>query len=278
MIIFFPRGAIIAYFVGAKLYDMSPDYPFWLGAGLVLLSALLVFIFIKEPKTYEEIEQEQPQLFKSLGNILHEKDKSALLILLAILFWFISYSGIEAFFTLYAKEYLGFPASDGARLLGQLSLLFVIFALPAGYLGAAIGRRKTIMTGIVLMAIGIFSTYALSISTLTTVVTKLPVLGNVPIIGLILMGIGIAWALININSLPMVVDMTDEAHNGTFTGLYYLFSTLAAIIGPIMYGWVVQLSGNQYNLLMLVSPIFLVAAFAAMSFVRRGEAKISLPD
>jgi maltose/moltooligosaccharide transporter len=271
-------GAIIAYFVGAKLYDMSPDYPFWLGAGLVLLSALLVFIFIKEPKTYEEPEEEKPQLIKSLGNILHEKDKSALFILLAILFWFISYSGIEAFFTLYAKEYLGFPESDGARLLGQLSLLFVIFALPAGYLGAAIGRRKTIMTGIVLMAIGIFSAYALSISTLTTVVTKLPILGNVPIIGLILMGIGIAWALININSLPMVVDMTDEAHNGTFTGLYYLFATLAAIIGPIMYGWIVQLSGNQYNLLMLVSPIFLVAAFAAMLFVRRGEAKKPLSD
>jgi maltose/moltooligosaccharide transporter len=266
-------GAIIAYLLGAKLYTISPDYPFWLGAGLVLISAILVFIFIKEPKTHEETPEEQPQLIKSLGTILQEKDKSALLILLAILFWFISYSGIEAFFTLYAKEFLGFPEADGARLLGQLSLLFVISALPAGYLGAAIGRRKTIMTGIVLMSIGIFSTFLLPIATLTKVLAKLPILGTVPVIGLILMGIGIAWSLININSLPMVLDMTDESHNGTFTGLYYLFSTLAAIIGPVMYGWIVQLSGNQYNLLMLVSPIFLVAAFVAMLFVRRGEAK-----
>jgi hypothetical protein len=50
------------------------------------------------------------------------------------------------------------------------------------------------------------------------------------------MATGIAWALININSLPMVVDMTDDVHIGPYTGLYYLFSTLAAIIGPTMYG------------------------------------------
>ena len=56
---------------------------------------------------------------------------------------------------------------------------------------------------------------------------------------------GAAWALININSLPMVVDMTDAAHLGTYTGLYYLFSTLAAIAGPNINGWLIQLSGLQ---------------------------------
>jgi maltose/moltooligosaccharide transporter len=85
----------------------------------------------------------------------------------------------------------------------------------------------------------------------------------------------VAWAFININSLPMVVDMTDAVHIGTYTGLYYLFSTLAAIIGPILYGGVIQLSGGQYNLLMIVSPLFLLFALLAMLGVRRGEVQTS---
>jgi maltose/moltooligosaccharide transporter len=105
--------------------------------------------------------------------------------------------------------------------------------------------------------------------------TKLPVVGEVPVIGLILMVIGIGWALININSLPMVVDMTDASRIGTYTGLYYLFSTLAAITGPILYGQIVQLSGNQYNLLMMISPIALIAAAVLTFGVKRGEAKTS---
>ena len=85
--------------------------------------------------------------------MLADPDKSALRILLAIFFWFLGYNAIEAFFTLYAQKHLGLPEADGARLLGQLSLIFVIFALPAGYIGARIGRRKTILTGIALMAL-----------------------------------------------------------------------------------------------------------------------------
>jgi dipeptide/tripeptide permease len=73
------------------------------------------------------------------------KEKSPLLMLLAILFWFIAYAGIEAFFTLYADNYLKLTAADGSRLLGQLSLLFVFFCLPAGYIGKALGRRRTII-------------------------------------------------------------------------------------------------------------------------------------
>ncbi|HZW03377.1 MAG TPA: hypothetical protein VFF68_05600, partial [Anaerolineaceae bacterium] len=79
--------------------------------------------------------------------------------------------------------------------------------------------------------------------------------------------------LININSLPMVVDMTDNAHLGTYTGLYYLFSTLAAIAGPNINGWIVQLTGRNYNLIMVVGPIFMLAALFMMAGVRRGEAK-----
>lgn len=268
-------GAIIAFLGGAKLYDMNPNYPFLLGAALVAISAVLVFIFIKEPREYSTNPKDMPSLGKSVKAILNDKDKSALRILLAIFSWFIAYNGIEAFFTLYAKNHLGLTVSDGSRLLGQLSLLFVVFSLPAGYIGAAIGRRKTILSGILLMTACIMTIFFLPTGTLTNVLTKLPVVGEVPVIGLILMVIGIGWALININSLPMVVDMTDASHIGTYTGLYYLFSTLAAITGPILYGQIVQLSGNQYNLLMMISPMALIAAALLTFGVKRGEAKPS---
>lgn len=92
-------------------------------------------------------------------------------------------------------------------------------------LRTSIGRRKTILIGIGVMIACIVAIFLLPVGTLTTVLTTLPVLGKVPVIGLILMVIGIGWALININSLPMVVDMTDSSRIGTYTGLYYLFST-----------------------------------------------------
>ena len=86
-----------------------------------------------------------------------------------------------------------------------------------------------------------------------------------------LMVAGISWALININSLPMVVDMTKASCIGTYTGLYYLFSTMAAILGPFLYGFIIQASGDMYSLVMLVSPIFLILAFLSISGVVKGE-------
>jgi maltose/moltooligosaccharide transporter len=267
-------GAILATLGGGKLYAINTSYPFWMGSVAVILTTLLLFIFVKEPKTFESAGGESPDLWKAFKSVAQDEDKSALRILLAILFWFIAYSAIEAFFTLYAQNHLGLPGSDGARLLGQLSLVFVIFALPSGYIGARIGRKTTIMIGIVIMSAAMLSMFFLSVNTLLIQITKLPVLGSVPVVGLILMVAGASWALINVNSLPMVVDMTDTMRIGTFTGLYYLFSTLAAIIGPNVNGWMVALTGKNYNLVMLGGPIFMALAFVMMAGVHRGEAKL----
>jgi len=98
------------------------------------------------------------------------------------------------------------------------------------------------------------------------------------VVGIVLMFAGIAWAFININSLPMVVDLTDALHIGTFTGLYYLFSTLAAILGPNINGWLVELAGGQYSVIMYIGPVFMLLALAMMMGVRRGEAKIEPPQ
>ncbi len=265
-------GAIVSFLIGARLYEINQAFPFWLGSILVIVASLLVFIFIREPKDYQASET-KPSLWLSLQGVIYDPDKSALRIFLAIFFWFLGYNAIEAFFTLYAQKHLRLAEADGARLLGQLSLSFVIFAIPSGYIGARVGRRKTILTGIALMAVIIMTIYLLPVAILTIRLTRLPVLGMVPVIGLCLMVAGAAWALININSLPMVVDMTDAAHLGTFTGLYYLFSTLAAIAGPNVNGWLIQLSGLNYNATMLLAPFFMVVAFVLMIGVRRGEAQ-----
>jgi len=267
-------GAIIAFLIGANLYEMNPNYPFWLGSALVIVSSLLVFAFIREPKEFEVSEEEKPSLTQALIKLFKEKEKSPIRILAAIFFWFVAYNAIEAFFTLYAVKHLQLSGADGARLLGQLSFVFVLMALPAGYIGGKFGRKRTIMTGVFLMGSAILSMYVLPVDTLTILFTKLPALGNFYSVSIVLMVAGFSWALININSLPMVVDMTTDAQIGTFTGLYYMASTLAAILGPNLNGWIVSLSGNNYSLMMLFSPLFMLAAFIMMAGVKRGEAKI----
>ena len=266
-------GSIIAFLVGASLYEKNPNYPFWLGSALVIISSLLVFAFIREPKNIEVSQDQKPNLIHALDELIKEKEKSPLRILAAIFFWFVAYNAIEAFFTLYAVKHLLLPEADGARLLGQLSLIFVLMALPSGFIGAKFGRKRTIMTGIFIMGCAIFSMYVLPVDTLSVLFTKLPVIGNFYSVSIVLMIAGFSWALININSLPMVVDMTTDSHIGTFTGLYYLASTMAAILGPNLNGWIVQLSGNNYSLMMLISPLFMLAAFIMMLGVKRGEAK-----
>jgi Na+/melibiose symporter-like transporter len=267
-------GAIISFLVGSQLYRTNPAFPFWMGSALVVLSALLVLIFIREPKEYDETPEETPGMITSLKEVIRDEDKSAIRLLLAIFFWFIGYNAIEAFFTLYSVFHLGLDEADGAGLLGHLSLFFVLFALVAGFVGSRIGRRVTISIGLILLVVLVTGMFLMAPEILIRPLVALPVLGTVRVISLFLMAAGIAWALININSLPMVVDMVDLARVGTFTGLYYLFSTLAAIAGPNVNGLIIQFSGSNYNSIMLMAPVFWICALILMWGVRRGEAVI----
>lgn len=266
-------GSIIATLGGGALYDINPGYPFWLGSALVIVSAILLLLFIREPKEFESTSKESPSLWLALKHTIADPDKSALRILMAIFFWFVAYNAIEAFFTLYAQNHLGLEGGRGAQLLGQLSFIFVLFALPAGYIGGRFGRRRTIMTGIVLMSSLMLAMFLLPKDFLVIPLAKVFGLGQLYSISLILMLAGASWALINVNSLPMVVDMTDDARIGTYTGLYYMFSTLAAIAGPNINGWIVALTGNNYNYVMIIGPIFMLLALGMMIGVKRGEAK-----
>ena len=273
-------GTIIALQTVGMLYKISPNFPFWLGSGLVLIAALIVYLFIEEPKEYEQT-QEQPGMIASLQEVLNDEDKSGLRILLAIFFWFIGFSAVETFFTLYAKNHLGLSAGDGATLLSVLPLFFVLFAIPSGFIAGRIGRRTTISIGLIALIIMMVLLYITPASALLTGIAPLPLVGipleeggarMLTLAGVLLIIGGIAWSFVNINSLPLIVDLTSAARIGTFTGLYYLFSTLSAIVGPNLNGWAIQITDN-YNVIMALAPIFFLIAWVMMAGVRRGEAQ-----
>lgn len=266
-------GSITAFLVGGRLYTINPAYPFWLASVLILVSVLLVFAFIREPKIYENNPNlEKPNLWKSLAKIFKEKQKDTIRIFLAIFFWFVAMNAIETFFTLFANKSLGMSEGDSVSILTLNSLAFVIMALPAGFIGGKIGRKKTISIGLVVMILVMSSIFVISKNALTTQLFTLPILGQVPVVGLLLFIAGLGWALININSLPMVVDLTDPLQIGTYTGLYYLFSTLAAIAGPNINGLIVKLTGNNYSSIFIIGPIFMLAALISILGMKGGEA------
>jgi MFS-type transporter involved in bile tolerance (Atg22 family) len=281
-------GTIIALQTGGMLYKLSPAFPFWLGSVLVIVAALIVFLFIKEPKVYTrsspmdiETNEQQPSMIESLREVLSDEDKSGARILFAIFFWFIGYSAVETFFTLYAQDHLSLNAGDGATLLSVFPLFFVLFAIPSGMIAARIGRRVTISFGLIIVSMILALLYILPAKALLAPIAPLPLVGiplteggprMLTIAGVMLVFGGIGWAFVNINSLPMVVELTTAARLGTFTGLYYLFSTLSAIVGPNINGWAIQLTGNNYNVIMLIAPFFMLTALVLMLGVRRGEA------
>ena len=274
-------GTIIALQTGGMLYKLSPNFPFWLGSGLVLLAVLVVYLFIEEPKEYETAER-QPGMFQSLRDVASDPDKSGLRILFAIFFWFIGYSAVDTFFTLYAKNHLGLNEGDGATLLSVLPLFFVLFAIPSGFIASRIGRRTTIAIGLITVTVMLVLLYVTPASALLTAISPLPLVG-IPLVeggprmltlaGVLLILGGIGWACVNINSLPMVVDLTTAERIGTYTGLYYLFSTLSAIVGPNVNGWAIELTGNNYNIIMLIAPVFMLVALWLMLGVKKGEAQ-----
>jgi len=275
-------GTVLATLIGGPLYNINPSYPFFLGGGLVVIAAILVLIFIREPKEYiasrlhladkSEKTGMENNVLKNLTNVFTQKDKSPMFILLAILFWFIAYNSLETFFTLYGVNHLGLDGGDSAFQISYIGLVFMLMAVPAGILASKIRRKRTIMIGIVIMIACVILMYVIPVATLTTKFASLMGSGFY-VLSIILMAAGIGWAMINVNSLPMVVDMTDDEHIGTYTGLYYFFSQLAATLGPVFFGWTIQFANNDYRLMMVIAPFFLLLALGMMFGVgvKKGE-------
>jgi len=149
--------------------------------------------------------------------------------------------------------------STASMILSAAYIAFILFSIPSGMIATRFGRKRTIITGLAIFGV---------LLTIAFFVPAVPV-----VIALLAVG-GLAWSLVNINSLPMVVDSApSEDVLGTYTGLYYVAGTSAAVVGPILNGWIIDLTGRNYNMIFLVAPAFFVLAILCMLGVTRGEAR-----
>ncbi len=251
-------GTSLAFLGGAFLYRANRGLPFWLGSALMLVATAIMLLVIREPKEYEEQADAHTGVLATIREIVTSQEKSALFILLAIFTWFVGYNAIETFWTTYGKEFLGISESSAAAMLVYTSAAFLLFALPAGFIATRFGRRRTILAGLAIMLLLTFGGF------FTTSMAYLTAM-------LVLAGIG--WALININSFPMVSDIAPPGKIGSYTGLYYFFSMLAAITAPPLVGALMDLFGHRT--LFLFSPVFFGLAILCMLRVKRGEAHSS---
>jgi MFS family permease len=221
------------------------------------IALFLLLKYIKEPVVGETSKEDRINLKSSIHAIAKNHDKSIAYILFAIFFWFIGYQGLEATFSNYCVQFLGLDVSDASFILSFFALAFLVSAIPAGFIGTKLGKKRTILIGL----IGDTSVFVL----LATIGTIFP-FNKIIMILLMLIG-GFFWSLININSYPMVVERTTEEYIGTYTGLYYFASSLAAITGPLLVGAFVDIIG--FGVAFIVTAISYFTAFLLITKVKR---------
>jgi len=265
-------GFIIGAFGLAMLFDINTLYPFIGGAAILIIALAILFFTTKEPALddlstpgdHPESDEEQAVgTLKGFSIIPPAYRRSLLALLGAIFLLFIAYEGIGTFFTSYAVNELGISEGLAPTLFGLAGVTFILFSVPAGFIGEKFGRRRTIIVGILLfgldMVLGYFAVTAVQI-------------------GIVLAISGFGWALINVNTLPMVIDTNDDEHLlGTYTGLYYLASQVGAAFAPLMMGSVIDLFGSNFRTIFLSGPAFFLLGLIAMTLVTRGEAHSALP-
>ena len=257
-------GAILAFLVGGILYKVGHIAPFVFGSLVMLAGITLVLLFVREPEKLER-EQDQEQgieqgFIENIKEVVSSADSSGLFILLAILCWFLGFNALETWISSFGKYSLGIGPGRMSIYTSGLALMFVIFALPSGLIATRFGRKRVILVGIAGLAL--LFIYGLLISNQIMLISFL-----VPA--------GFFWALINVNSLPMVYDVGGDARIGAFTGLYYLASNIAAVAGPQVVGFLIDLSGSNYRIMFIFSAVFMaLAGFFLLKVRERAPAQM----
>lgn len=255
-------GGLLAYFGGGMLFNsFGRVAPFAAGAVAMSVALIVVLVFVKEQKQVTvDTKVKQVGVLENLKSLYSNPDKSGLLVLLGILLWFMAFNALETGLSSFAVFTLGMQAGTASIYAGLVTVSFIIFSVPAGLIGTRYSREGTIRIGLVGMALLTLTGYFIIQSAIT--------------FAIILILAGFMWAMINVNSLPLVYDHGDEKRIGAFTGLYYFSSQFAAVLGPTLGGILVDALGDQYRWLWLFSFVFMALAFLAMLGVRRGEARV----
>ncbi|MBE6041458.1 MAG: SLC45 family MFS transporter [Clostridiales bacterium] len=271
-------GGVLYLAVAAVLYPNSKtagldhvDYHplFIVVSGIMIVSVAVLFLTIREPELADEnrrLEAEHPEwnLAEDDGSgneVLPAEVKRSLAFLLAsIALWFIGYNGITTWFTTYVDRVMGQGLGGASTCLLIATGGAIISYIPIGSLASRIGRKKTIQIGVVMLAACFLAGYFL-----TTAFSSINA-----VLFIVFALVGFAWAAINVNSLPMVVEMCRGSDIGKFTGYYYTASMAAQVVTPVLAGTMMRNIG--YRILFPYAAVFVALSFVTMTMVRHGDA------
>ena len=246
-------------------------YVFLTGSVVMVIGMLVILFFVKEPSSKLEVEGERNRALaekeaKKAEKAARKAQKlssgervSLVFMLCGLFFLFCGTNAITTFFALFAAEILGKTTAEATIMTTLFAVCSAIAAIPAGYMGKKIGRKKTILLGLV----AFMAAFVLYLA------TKSPA-----IIWVVLILGGFANMFITVNTLPLVLEIGGNDRVGTFTGYYYTATFSAQIASPIVYGVVRMLSGT-YMSLFVYSPVMFVLSLLCILVVKHGEA---LPD
>lgn len=269
-------GGILYLLITTFLYHVKSEtyvsfFPlFAIVAGIMAAALAVVMFFVNEPelvKKQQEYERKHPEddltEHTAQGDTLPaDVKKSLTFLLVSISLWFVGYNGVSTWFSVYAENIWGMSLGQANTCLTIATGGAILSYIPIGTVASRIGRRKTIR----------FGTLLLSGSFLAAFLLTMALEGFSPVLYLLFLLVGLAWASINVNSLPMVVEMCKGSEVGKFTGLYYTFSMSAQIITPIVAGWLLR--NVSYRALFPYAAVFVFASFLTMGFVRHGDNKV----
>ncbi len=243
--------------------------PLFIVVSIVMaVSVVLLMITVNEPKYAKEnrdIEAQHPEwnLAEDDGSgneVLPPEVKRSLgFILASIAFWYIGYNGITTWFTTYVDRVMGEGLGGASTCILIAGAGAIVSYIPIGNLAHKIGRKKTIMIGVAVLAVCFFSGFILTsiYSSINAIMYVMFVL------------VGFAWAAINVNSLPMVVEMCKGSDTGKFTGYYYTASMAAQVVTPILAGFLMR--NISYRVLFPYASLFVVFSFITMTQVKHGD-------
>ena len=269
-------GGITYLLITTFLYKTKSDvyrsyFPLFAIVGGIMVGALLVVMFlVDEPKLVRrqrEYEMAHPEdnLAEETesGEVLPKPVKRSLAFLLvSIALWFIAYNGVTTWFSVYAQKTWDMSLGQANTCVTIATAGAILSYIPVGNAASRIGRRKTIRFGTLILGGCFFAAF------LYTLFAG----GFSPVLYVLFALVGFAWAAINVNSLPMVVEMCSGSEVGKFTGLYYTFSMSAQIVTPIAAGWLLR--NVSYLSLFPYAALFVFASFVTMGFVRHGDNKV----
>lgn len=248
----------------AVKYSENAFMPVFIIIAAFMLAAVLIMVFsVRENKVVAkaDIKDEDAATVKQNGKMQPAVFKSLVLILLSVFLWFMAYNAVTTAFSRYCAAVWKTDLSVSSSYLLVATVSAIISFVPLGFLSSKLGRKKSVLFGIILMTVCYFIAIFIRHQT--------------PIMYAIFGLVGIGWASINVNSFPMVVEMSTGSDVGKYTGYYYTFSMAAQITTPLLSGLLIDKLPFGYNVLFPYAVAFSVLSFITMSFVKHGDSKPS---